>query len=80
MKIAIVTHAVARNDGQGRVNLEIVEAYLLDNGYRVDCVSSGLEAIQMLGANDYDLIKYINTNYKRYLRNPNAYSLQPLRP
>jgi PAS domain S-box-containing protein len=37
-------------------NLEIVEAYLVDNGYRVDCVTSGLEAIQMLGANKYDLI------------------------
>jgi CheY-like chemotaxis protein len=37
-------------------NLEIVEAYLVDNGYRVDCVTSGLEAIQMLGANEYDLI------------------------
>jgi len=37
-------------------NLEIVEAYLEDNGYVVDCVSSGLEAIQMLGGKPYDLI------------------------
>ena len=37
-------------------NLEIVEAYLVDNGYRVDCVTSALEAIQMLGANEYDLV------------------------
>ena len=28
MKIAIVTHTVARGDGQGRVNLEIVQAAL----------------------------------------------------
>ncbi|MGA2041877.1 MAG: PAS domain S-box protein [Roseiarcus sp.] len=37
-------------------NLEIVEAYLEDNGYLVDCVGSGLEAIQMLGGKPYDLI------------------------
>jgi PAS domain S-box-containing protein len=37
-------------------NLEIVEAYLQDNGYEVDCVSSGLEAIQLLGNRHYDLI------------------------
>jgi PAS domain S-box-containing protein len=37
-------------------NLEIVEAYLEDNGYLVDCVSSGLEAIQMLGSKTYDLV------------------------
>ncbi|OCX50691.1 hypothetical protein BEL04_22450 [Mucilaginibacter sp. PPCGB 2223] len=28
--------------------------------------------------NDYDFIKYIRTSYKRYLRNPEAFSLQPL--
>jgi len=37
-------------------NLEIVEAYLRDSGYRVDCVSSGLEAIQLLGSAHFDLI------------------------
>ena len=37
-------------------NLEIVEAYLQDGGYQVDCVSSALEAIQMLGGKHYDLI------------------------
>lgn len=28
--------------------------------------------------NDYDFIRYIRTSYKRYLRNPKAFSLQPL--
>ena len=37
-------------------NLEIVEAYLQDNGYHVECVSSGPEAIQLLGSARYDLI------------------------
>jgi PAS domain S-box-containing protein len=37
-------------------NLEIVEAYLLDREYRVECASSGIEAIQMLGSQHYDLI------------------------
>lgn len=30
--------------------------------------------------NDYDFIRYIRTNYKRYLRNPSAYTLPPLKP
>jgi len=37
-------------------NREIVEAYLEESGYRVDCVSSGVEAIQMLGSEHYDLV------------------------
>jgi PAS domain S-box-containing protein len=37
-------------------NREIVEAYLEDNGYHVDTVGSGVEAIQMLGSEHYDLI------------------------
>jgi CheY-like chemotaxis protein len=37
-------------------NLEIVEAYLQDNGYHVDCVGSGLDGIQLLGSAQYDLI------------------------
>jgi PAS domain S-box-containing protein len=37
-------------------NLEIVEAYLLDREYRVECAGSGIEAIQMLGSQHYDLI------------------------
>jgi len=37
-------------------NLEIVEAYLQDRGYQVDCASSGLDAIQMLANTQYDLI------------------------
>ena len=37
-------------------NCEIVEAYLEDSGYRVDSVSSGVEAIQMLGGEHYDLV------------------------
>jgi PAS domain S-box-containing protein len=37
-------------------NLEIVEAYLLDREYRVECAGSGIEAIQMLGSQRYDLI------------------------
>jgi CheY-like chemotaxis protein len=37
-------------------NLEIVEAYLQDRQYRVDCAGSGIEAIQMLGNQHYDLI------------------------
>jgi PAS domain S-box-containing protein len=37
-------------------NLEIIEAYLQDHGYHVDCVSSGLEAIQLLEKAQYDLI------------------------
>ena len=32
----------------------------------------------VLNDNDYDFIKYIRTSYKRYLRNPEAFSLQPL--
>lgn len=32
----------------------------------------------VLEASDYDFIKYIRNNYRRYQRNPNAYSLQPL--
>ncbi len=32
----------------------------------------------VLNANDYDFIKYIRASYKRYLRNPAAFSLQPL--
>ncbi len=37
-------------------NREIVEAYLEDTGYHVDTVDSGIEAIQMLGSQHYDLI------------------------
>jgi PAS domain S-box-containing protein len=37
-------------------NLEIIEAYLQDHGYHVDCVGSGLEAIQLLEKAQYDLI------------------------
>ncbi|RYZ99360.1 MAG: hypothetical protein EOP47_17000 [Sphingobacteriaceae bacterium] len=29
-------------------------------------------------ATEYEFIRYIRTNYKRYLRNPKAYSLRPL--
>jgi hypothetical protein len=29
-------------------------------------------------ANDYDFINYIRNNFRRYKRNPNAFSLQPL--
>ncbi|WP_448701821.1 hypothetical protein ACFGVR_06170 [Mucilaginibacter sp. AW1-3] len=32
----------------------------------------------VLNANDYDFIKYIRASYKRYVRNPAAFSLQPL--
>lgn len=32
----------------------------------------------VLNDNDYDFIKYIRTSYKRYVRNPEAFSLQPL--
>jgi hypothetical protein len=32
----------------------------------------------VIEASDYDFIKYIRNNYKRYQRNPNAYSLQRL--
>ncbi len=34
----------------------------------------------VLTANDYDFIRFIRTNYTRYLRNPDAYTLPPLRP
>ena len=37
-------------------NLEIVEAFLQDSGYHVVCVSSGLEAIQVLGGASFDLV------------------------
>ena len=37
-------------------NREIVEAYLEDNGYRVDTAGSGVEAIQMLESERYDLV------------------------
>jgi CheY-like chemotaxis protein len=37
-------------------NREIVEAYLEDIGYHVDTVGSGVEAIQMLGSERYDLV------------------------
>jgi PAS domain S-box-containing protein len=37
-------------------NREIAEAYLQDCGYSVDTVSSGAEAIQMLGGKPYDLV------------------------
>jgi CheY-like chemotaxis protein/anti-sigma regulatory factor (Ser/Thr protein kinase) len=37
-------------------NLEIIEAYLQDHGYNVDCVTSGPEAIRMLENAQYDLI------------------------
>jgi CheY-like chemotaxis protein/anti-sigma regulatory factor (Ser/Thr protein kinase) len=37
-------------------NLEIVEAFLRDSGYRVECVSSGLDAIQLLSCTPIDLI------------------------
>jgi hypothetical protein len=32
----------------------------------------------VIEASDYDFIKYIRNNYRRYQRNPNAYSLKPL--
>jgi hypothetical protein len=32
----------------------------------------------VVGASDYDFITYIKANYKRYLRRPKAYQLQPL--
>jgi CheY-like chemotaxis protein len=35
---------------------EIVEAYLDGRGYRVDAVSSAIDAIQMLGAETFDLV------------------------
>ena len=37
-------------------NLEVVEAFLQDSGHHVVCVSSGLEAIQMLGSARFDLV------------------------
>ena len=37
-------------------NREIVEAYLEDIGYHIDTVGSGVEAIQMLGSERYDLV------------------------
>ena len=37
-------------------NREIVETYLEDIGYQVDTVGSGVEAIQMLGSERYDLV------------------------
>ena len=37
-------------------NLEIVAAYLRGGGYHVHCVSGGLEAIQSLGDDHFDLI------------------------
>ena len=37
-------------------NLEIVEAYLQDHGYQVDCANSGPAALQMLENSQYDLI------------------------
>jgi len=37
-------------------NREIVEAYLEDIGYHIDTVGSGVEAIQMLGTERYDLV------------------------
>jgi PAS domain S-box-containing protein len=37
-------------------NLEIVEAFLRDRGYLVDCVSSALDAIQLLSSTHFDLI------------------------
>jgi CheY-like chemotaxis protein/anti-sigma regulatory factor (Ser/Thr protein kinase) len=37
-------------------NREIVEAYLEDIGYHVDTVGSGVEAIQALGSERYDLV------------------------
>ena len=42
MKIAIVTHTVARGDGQGRVNLEIVRAALAA-GFEITLVASRVE-------------------------------------
>lgn len=32
----------------------------------------------VIEASDYEFIRYIRNNYRRYQRNPNAYSLQPL--
>lgn len=32
----------------------------------------------VMEASDYDFIKYIRNNFRRYKRNPDAYSLQPL--
>jgi PAS domain S-box-containing protein len=37
-------------------NLEIVEAYLQDHGYHVDCASSGPAALKLLAEAQYDLI------------------------
>jgi CheY-like chemotaxis protein len=37
-------------------NREIVEAYLEDIGYQIDTVGSGVEAIQMLESESYDLV------------------------
>jgi PAS domain S-box-containing protein len=37
-------------------NREIVEAYLEDIGYHIDTVGSGVEAIQALGSERYDLV------------------------
>jgi CheY-like chemotaxis protein len=37
-------------------NREIVEAYLEDIGYHIDTVGSGVEAIQMIGSERYDLV------------------------
>ena len=34
----------------------------------------------VMNASEYDFITYIKANYKRYLRRPKAYSLQPLQP
>ena len=37
-------------------NLEIVEAYLRDSGYQIDCVTSGFDALQLLGSKHFDLV------------------------
>ena len=37
-------------------NREITAAFLEDTGYHVDTASSGVEAIQMLGCERYDLV------------------------
>lgn len=34
----------------------------------------------VVNASEYDFINYIKSNYKRYLRRPRAYTLQPLEP
>jgi len=34
----------------------------------------------VVNASEYDFITYIKANYKRYLRRPKGYSLQPLQP